>query len=129
MWPWPWPTSAGCSPTPDPGGGARRPAARGPHHPPGRSLTMTRRKALLALIPTLLALILVPIIRSAPNAAAAGAGYWHTNGKQLLDANNRPVRMTGVNWFGLETANYTPHGLWARGYRDMMDQMKSLGYN
>src|SRR5919197_3922091 len=90
---------------------------------------MTRRKALLALIPTLLALVLVPIIRSAPNAAAAGAGYWHTNGKQLLDANNQPVRMTGINWFGLETANYTPHGLWARGYKDMLDQMKSLKYN
>jgi endoglucanase len=90
---------------------------------------MTRRKALLALIPTLLALILVPIIRSAPSADAAGAGYWHTNGRQLLDANNQPVRMTGINWFGLETANYTPHGLWARGYKDMLDQMKSLKYN
>jgi endoglucanase len=90
---------------------------------------MTRRKALLALIPTLLALVLVPIIRSAPNADAAGAGYWHTNGRQLLDANNQPVRMTGINWFGLETANYTPHGLWARGYKDMLDQMKSLKYN
>jgi endoglucanase len=90
---------------------------------------MTRRKALLALIPVLLAIVLVPIMRSAPPAAAAGAGYWHTNGKQLLDANNQPVRMTGINWFGLETANYTPHGLWSRGYKDMLDQMKSLKYN
>ena len=37
--------------------------------------------------------------------------------------------MTGINWFGLETANYSPHGLWSRGYRDMLDQMKSLKYN
>jgi aryl-phospho-beta-D-glucosidase BglC (GH1 family) len=29
----------------------------------------------------------------------------------------------------METSNFAPHGLWARGYRDMMDQMKSLGYN
>ncbi|WP_394846730.1 glycoside hydrolase family 5 protein [Pendulispora brunnea] len=62
-------------------------------------------------------------------AATAGTGYWHTNGRQLLDANNQPVRMAGVNWFGLETANYTPHGLWARGYKDMLNQMKSLKYN
>jgi endoglucanase len=88
-----------------------------------------RRIALLAVIPTLLALVLVPIIRSAPAAEAAGTGYWHTSGKQLLDANNQPVRMTGINWFGLETANYTPHGLWSRGYKDMLDQMKSLKYN
>jgi endoglucanase len=90
---------------------------------------MNRRKILLAVLPLVLLAALVPIIRSAPPAAAAGAGYWHTNGRQLLDANNQPVRMTGVNWFGLETANYTPHGLWARGYKDMLDQMKSLKYN
>lgn len=90
---------------------------------------MRKRKILLSMLPLLLLAALVSLIRSAPPADAAGAGYWHTNGKQLLDANNQPVRMTGVNWFGLETANYTPHGLWARGYKDMLDQMKSLKYN
>ncbi len=90
---------------------------------------MKRRNALLAMLPALLLLAIVPFVNSATPAAAAGAGYWHTNGRQLLDANNQPVRMTGINWFGLETANYTPHGLWARGYKDMLDQMKSLKYN
>lgn len=90
---------------------------------------MSRRKALLALIPALLLLAVVPFVNTGTPAAAAGAGYWHTSGRQLLDANNQPVRMTGINWFGLETANYTPHGLWSRGYRDMLDQMKGLRYN
>jgi endoglucanase len=89
---------------------------------------MKRRNLVLALLPTLLLALLVPFVNSAP-AAAAGSGYWHTNGRQLLDSNNQPVRMTGINWFGLETANYTPHGLWTRNYRDMLDQMKSLKYN
>lgn len=62
-------------------------------------------------------------------AQAAGTGYWHTNGSQILDANNQPVRIAGINWFGMETANYAPHGLWTRGYKDMLDQIKSLGYN
>jgi endoglucanase len=62
-------------------------------------------------------------------AAWAGEGYWHTSGNQILDANNQPVRITGINWFGFETANYVAHGLWTRNYRDMLDQMKSLGYN
>jgi endoglucanase len=88
-----------------------------------------RHTALLALLPALLVLALIPLINSAPPASAAGAGYWHTSGRQLLDANNQPVRMTGINWFGLETANYTPHGLWSRSYRDMLDQIKSLRYN
>ena len=37
--------------------------------------------------------------------------------------------MTGLNWFGLETDNLAPHGLWARGYHDMLDQIAKLGYN
>ena len=65
----------------------------------------------------------------ATQAAAAGAGYWHTSGRDILDSNNQPVRIAGVNWFGFETNNYVVHGLWSRDYKSMMDQMKSLGYN
>ncbi len=80
--------------------------------------------ALLVMIPTLALMQLTP-----KRASAAGTGYWHTNGAQILDANNQPVRIAGVNWFGLETANYTPHGLWSRNYKDMLNQIQSLGYN
>lgn len=62
-------------------------------------------------------------------AGAAGNGYWHTSGSQLLDANNQPVRIAGINWFGFETDNKVPHGLWSRGYKSMLNQIKSLGYN
>ncbi|MFK4099759.1 cellulase family glycosylhydrolase [Streptomyces sp. NPDC019531] len=62
-------------------------------------------------------------------AADAGAGYWHTNGRQILDASGQPVRIAGINWFGFETGNYVVHGLWSRDYKSMIDQMKSLGYN
>lgn len=64
-----------------------------------------------------------------PVMNAAGVGYWHTSGNRILDQNNQPVRIAGVNWFGFETATYAPHGLWARGYKEMLDQIKSLGYN
>ncbi|ACU73078.1 glycoside hydrolase family 5 [Catenulispora acidiphila DSM 44928] len=67
---------------------------------------------------------------TAPAAtAAAGAGYWHTSGREILDSANQPVRIAGVNWFGFETSNDVVHGLWSRDYKSMMDQMKSLGYN
>src|SRR5262249_55751253 len=54
---------------------------------------------------------------------------FHTQGNQLVDAQGRNVKVAGVNWFGFESSTYAPHGLWARGYRSMMDQMKQLGYN
>jgi endoglucanase len=62
-------------------------------------------------------------------AQAAGQGYWHTEGARILDVNNQQVRIAGVNWFGLETSTYAPQGLFTRGYKSMLDQIKGLGYN
>ena len=58
-----------------------------------------------------------------------GQGPWHTDGAQILDANNQPVRIAGVNWFGFETPTFAVHGLQSRNYQDMLDQIESLGYN
>jgi endoglucanase len=68
-------------------------------------------------------------VSAAPKARAAGSGYWHTSGRQILDSNGNPVRIAGINWFGFETANYVVHGLWTRDYKDVLNQVKSLGYN
>lgn len=67
--------------------------------------------------------------RAAAAGNGTGTGYWHASGSKLLDADNQPVRMTGLNWFGGETSNNTFHGLWSRGYQSMIDQMAELGYN
>ena len=85
-------------------------------------------------VPLMVALLLVLSIAqilavTTIPASAAGAGYWHTSGSKILDSNNQQVRITGINWFGFETPNYIVHGLWSRDYRDMLDQIKSLGYN
>jgi endoglucanase len=64
-----------------------------------------------------------------PLAATAVRGPLATSGNQIVDASGTPVRIAGVNWFGMETSTFAPHGLWTRGYREMMDQMKSLGFN
>lgn len=62
-------------------------------------------------------------------AATTNSGYFRTSGNQIVDSNNQSVRIAGVNWFGLETSNFAPHGLWTRSYTSMMDQMKALGFN
>ncbi len=58
-----------------------------------------------------------------------GIGYLHVQGSQLLDDAGNVVRMTGVNWFGFETSNLSPHGLWTRDYRSMMKQIADVGFN
>ncbi len=52
-----------------------------------------------------------------------------TSGNKIVDANGFPVTLQGVNWFGFETANHVPHGLWTRDYKDMLKQISLLGFN
>ena len=56
-------------------------------------------------------------------------GWFSTEGNQIIDAAGNPVKIAGVNWFGFESTNASPHGVWTRSYKDMMDQMKDLGFN
>jgi endoglucanase len=58
-----------------------------------------------------------------------GAGYWHTSGSKILDANGTPVRIAGINWYGFETTDHLVHGLYAQDYKTVLDTIKALGYN
>jgi endoglucanase len=65
-------------------------------------------------------------------AAGTGTGYLRTNGNRIVDATGATVRLTGINWFGMETDNRTFHGLWANApatWRGQIDRMASLGFN
>jgi len=70
-----------------------------------------------------------------PDANAADAntsssgGFLHVEGSKLMDWRGKTVRLTGVNWFGLETNNQEPHGIWVRDYRSMVKQIADLGFN
>jgi endoglucanase len=64
-----------------------------------------------------------------PRPAPETPGFLHADGGHILDENNQPVRLTGLNWFGLETTNYCPHGLWVRSMTLFLDQIRGLGYN
>ncbi|WP_405672622.1 cellulase family glycosylhydrolase [Streptomyces canus] len=87
------------------------------------------RRALCAVAAACLLPLGTAGLQSAHAAETAGAGYWHTSGRQILDKSGQPVRIAGINWFGFETSNQVVHGLWSRDYKSMIDQMKSLGYN
>ena len=60
---------------------------------------------------------------------ARAEGFLHVEGRRLVDDNGAEARLTGVNWFGFETNNQAPHGIWARDYRSVMHQIADLGFN
>ena len=63
------------------------------------------------------------------HAYAQTPNYLHTDGSRILDSSSNQVILTGINWFGLETESYAPHGLWARNLESILDQIVELGFN
>jgi endoglucanase len=56
-------------------------------------------------------------------------GYWHTQGNQILDVNEHPLRIAGINWYGFETRDGVPHGLTQQDYHSILESIKSAGFN
>ena len=75
----------------------------------------------LLIMLALLVLLLAP--------AARADGYFHTDGNRIVDAAGNPVKLNGMNWFGFETGNHVPHGLWSRGMDSFLDQLQQNGFN
>ena len=74
----------------------------------------------------------VVLTNGAASAATGGTGtgYLSAQGAHLVDATGATVRLTGINWFGMETDNKTFHGLWASvTWKSQLDHMAQLGYN
>ena len=61
----------------------------------------------------------------APQSASA---YAVVNGR-IVDALGQAVQLRGVNWSGFETTDHVVHGLWARNWKSMIDQIHDLGFN
>ena len=61
-------------------------------------------------------------------AAPAPSGWLHTSGGSILTASGDPYLIKGVSWFGLETSNCAPHGLWTISLAAGLAQIKSMGF-
>jgi endoglucanase len=72
---------------------------------------------------------LVWALGGVPSTQAQAPNYLHAQGSQIVDSLGNPVILTGINWFGLETESYAPHGLWARSLDSILDQIVELGFN
>lgn len=74
-----------------------------------------------------------------PASATAGApgllpaGWLRTSGWRIVaDSGSAPgaaVQIRAANWFGLETSNCAPHGLWSTSMGAALDQIRGFGFN
>lgn len=80
----------------------------------------------------------VPVAsEAAPTAVSAAAlytstqlpGFLHTVGADIRTSGNKTYVIKAISWFGLETSNCAPHGLWTIRLQDGLAQIKSMGFN
>jgi aryl-phospho-beta-D-glucosidase BglC (GH1 family) len=78
---------------------------------------------------TLLMVLMLMAFLSSVNAQQCVGNYLTAQGNKLYDSNGNVVQLTGVNWFGFETAMLYPHGIWSRDTKSMLQQIKDQGFN
>jgi aryl-phospho-beta-D-glucosidase BglC (GH1 family) len=59
---------------------------------------------------------------------AFAAGYTAQNGK-LYDAGGNEIQLRGISHYGFNSTILQPQFLWATGWKDQIEHMKSLGFN
>lgn len=64
-----------------------------------------------------------------PGPDGRPANYLHSCGNRVYDSEGREVKITGLNWNGMETGDYVPGGLGDRKWQEILDLVASLGYN
>ncbi|MGS0684700.1 cellulase family glycosylhydrolase [Nakamurella sp. GG22] len=71
----------------------------------------------------------MPAFAGPTDAAAPTDNAWlHTDGSRIVTETGDEVIVRAVNWFGMETSNCAPHGLWQISLDQAMDQIASFGF-
>ena len=68
------------------------------------------------------------MLKRADNAKQ-GDDWLHTDGRRILDKDNKEVWLTGVNWFGYNTGTNTFDGLWNSKLEPTVKAIADHGFN
>ena len=104
----------------------RRLASRVQHTralPPGRPMRSLRAATVLVFL-----LPFLGVVSSSFPGPHPASAYSVVDGR-IVGAQGQLVQLRGVNWSGFETNDHVVHGLWARNWKSMVDQMRELGFN
>ncbi|WP_440710586.1 cellulase family glycosylhydrolase [Herbiconiux sp. YIM B11900] len=61
--------------------------------------------------------------------SASLPGRLHTDGATIETADGSPYVIKAIAWFGMETGNCAPHGLWSISLDQGLAQIASMGFN
>jgi endoglucanase len=83
------------------------------------------------MIKRMILLVVLAVVMSANitiQGQSAESNYTTKDGK--IYENSREIVLNGIAWFGSESWDrLTPSGLWKRGYKEIIAQVKTMGFN
>lgn len=74
-------------------------------------------------------LVAAGAVVSPASAAIALPGWLSTNGSTIVTASGAPFTIKAAAWFGMETSNCAPHGLWSISLDDGLAAIAGMGFN
>ncbi|WP_291057486.1 cellulase family glycosylhydrolase [Herbiconiux sp.] len=87
------------------------------------------RRRMLAVLATVALAVGGLVTSAAPASAASLPGFLHTSGASIKTASGSTYVVKAANWFGMETSNCAPHGLWSISLDQGLAQIASMGFN
>lgn len=69
------------------------------------------------------------IASPAASAATSLPGWLSTSGSTIVTASGAPFTIKAAAWFGMETSNCAPHGLWSISLDDALTAIAGMGFN
>jgi endoglucanase len=91
--------------------------------------TSPEEDAMAATTPTPIPVPSVDASSVSTAAADSLPGWLHTDGGTIRTEDNEEYSIRAVSWFGMETSNCAPHGLWSINLDAGLAHIKSMGFN
>ena len=88
-----------------------------------------RNKTKTKLMQNIKSVLIIAAFIFAASFKLDAQNFLSVQGNKLIDSQGQEVVLTGVNWFGFETNNLFPHGIWSRDTKSMLQQIKDQGFN
>ncbi|MCG7417033.1 cellulase family glycosylhydrolase [Microbacterium sp. ACRRU] len=81
-----------------------------------------------AAVAAVTGLLLAGVVAAPAASAASLPGWLSTRGATIVTATGAPYTIKAVAWFGMETSNCAPHGLWSIPLDEGLAKIAAMGF-
>ncbi|MEI5579203.1 hypothetical protein WB472_46610, partial [Streptomyces brasiliscabiei] len=77
---------------------------------------------------SIVGLLVVGAVTAPAASAASPPGWLSTRGSTIVTSTGAPYTIKAAAWFGMETSNCAPHGLWSISLDEGLTTIAGMGF-